>query len=89
MDTEKMTKEERRTAELAIQNLHEAVERLSNGYEQARDLCLKYGWDMDYVLISQAAMIAGKEALDIVDSIAWIDGWEHHKSKESEVRDED
>lgn len=88
MSNEKMNKEERKTAELAVMNLHEAVGKLKDAYECVRNLLCKYGWDIDYDNISKAAMIAGMEALDIVDSIADMDGWEHHVSRK-EVRDAD
>jgi hypothetical protein len=75
---DKMTKEERNTAELAVENLHEAVEALNAAYEQVYDLAMEYGWDIDFDNISQASMLAGKEALGIVDSIAQEDGWKHY-----------
>ncbi len=81
MSDEKLTKEERATAEFAISHLHEAVENLQAAYERIYKLTTTYCWDLDYDAISQSAMLSGKVALDIVDSIAAIDGWEQYKSK--------
>ena len=78
----RMTKEERKTVELAIQNLHEAVAKLNDAYKCVYELTFTYGWDCDCERISAASMVVGLEALDIIDSIANIDGWEYHKSKQ-------
>jgi hypothetical protein len=83
-----MTNEERNTAELAVENLHEAVEALQAAYERVYDLSINYGWDTGYDDISQAAMLAGKEALDIVETLAQADGWAHYRSKKYEKKGE-
>jgi hypothetical protein len=83
-----MTKEERNTAELAVENLHEAVESLNAAYKQVYDLAMEYGWDIDFDNISQASMLAGREALGIVESIAQEDGWSHYRCKKYEKKGE-
>jgi hypothetical protein len=85
---DEMTKEERNTAELAVENLHEAVEALNAAYEQVYDLSMEYCWDLGFDNISQASMLAGREALRIVDSIAQEAGWAHYRCKKYEKKGE-
>lgn len=84
----KMTKEERNTAELAVENLHEAVEALNAAYEQVYELAIDYCWDIDFENVSRASMLAGREALGIVESIAQEDGWSHYRCKKYEKKGE-
>ena len=76
-----MLNEERLTAELAVYNLHKAVEHLNIAYGLMKKLTLDLGWDTAFDKISEASMMAGEEALGIADSIAAEDGWKHHWSK--------
>ena len=78
-----MTGHERLTAELAVCNLHKAVYHLNIAYRHMKKMTLDLGWDTGFDKISEASMVAGEEALLIVDSIAAADGWERHWSKKN------
>ena len=79
-----MDKEERKIAELLVMRLHKAIDALALASKNADDLVMIHGWDIATDDITKAAMLIGKEALGVVESIAQEDEWQHYKSKEVE-----
>lgn len=81
---DKMSKEERKIAELLVMRLHKAIDALALASQNADYLAMIHGWDIATDDITKAAMLIGKEALGVVESIAQEDGWQLYKSKEVE-----
>lgn len=79
---DKMSKEERKIAELLVMRLHKAIDALVLASKNGDDLANIHGWDVAIDDITKAVMLISKEALEVVETIAQEDGWQHYKSKE-------
>lgn len=69
---DKISKEERNLAELVVMQLHDALDTLKMAYDNADELVMTYGWDIEIDELSKSAMLIGNTSLLVTHLLAWL-----------------